>query len=117
MREDVMLKFPVFNQHVSHGVRLSLCEGELEERFARQLERHRLGDAGELGDEQTRINRAIIQRWHLRGRQHVDDTIRSEFVLEQGLTIVILTCRHFTTIYAKDEYHDWSPEDLLASLA
>ena len=112
-----MFRFPVFNQHVSHGVRLALGEGELEGRFPKLLERHCAGDAGEIGAEQTAINRSIVQRWQIRGRQHVDDTIRSEFTLEPGLTVVILTCRHFTTIYAKDEYHDWSPEYLLASLA
>jgi hypothetical protein len=112
-----MLRFPVFNQHVSHAVRMALGDGAVEGQFARLLQRHCTGDAGELGEDQGRINRAIIQRWQIRGRQHVDDTVRSEFALDAGLRLVILTCRHFTTIYAKDEYHDWSPEYLLESLA
>jgi hypothetical protein len=97
-------------------VRTALCDPELVDQFASYLSCHTQGDAGELGDEQTALNRAIMRRWRTFGRQNVDDTIRSEFMLEPGFSVVVLTCRHFTTIFAKDEYYEWSPESLLASM-
>lgn len=111
-----MTGFPIFNQHVSHGVRTALGDPTLEERFVAYLACHKHGEAGDLGEEQTAINRSIMRRWRTFGRQNVDDTIRSEFTVEPGFSVVILTCRHFTTIFAKDEYYAWSPETLLATM-
>jgi hypothetical protein len=112
-----MMPFAIFNQHVSLAARASLSDVALTEPFAALLEQHRRCESGQLGPEQAAINRSIKRRWEKAGRQNVDETIRSEFTLDNGLTLVILTCRHFTTVFAKDEFHDWSPDAALVSTA
>ncbi len=97
------MEFAIVTRVLSPAVEEILSEPDNRLAYVELLVRHSQGDAGELGEKQTLRNAEVISEWQTDGRGASSSAVRSQFKLNDQVTLFFFTCWELTRVSLVEE--------------